>query len=202
MLDSFPVLLDHLGSSLVDQFFMADKGGISWVEFVKGYNKCCARVSASISLNMLLRVFLDITGRANVPVNFEFESGDDDSKMNGYLLPSHVFLLLSTCWVMSWGSRDLKGKGNISVPDLSHLVMSAITSCAEVEGGLNVWDCDVSSLEVQLPAGKFITWVMSTVPCLPDCLRLYFHARLHMAVTAGVISVFIYIYIYLIFNLI
>ncbi|RDX57874.1 hypothetical protein CR513_62850 [Mucuna pruriens] len=184
--DSFPVLLDHLGSSLVDRFFVADKGGINWVEFVRGYNKCCARVSASISLNMLVRVFVAISERANVPLHLEFESGDADCKINGNLLPSHVFLLLALCWVMSWGSRNLKGEGNLSLPDLNHLILSVITSCAQVEGGLNVRDCDISSLEVQLPSGKFVTWVMSTVPCLPDCLRQYFHARLQMAATDGV----------------
>ncbi|XP_027333194.1 uncharacterized protein LOC113848033 [Abrus precatorius] len=183
--DLLPVLLNHLGSSLVDQFFVTDRGGINWVEFVRGYNKCCGRVSASISLNMLLRVFVDISGRASVPLHLEFESGDADCKINGFLLPSHVLLLLSVCWVMSWGSRILKGEGSTSLPDLTHLVLSASTSCAKVEGGFNVWDCDISSLEVQLPAGKFVTWVMSTVPCLPDCLRQYFHARLQMAVTAG-----------------
>lgn len=183
--DSFPVLLDHLGSSLVDQFFVPDKGGINWVEFVKGYNKCCARVSASVSLNMLVRVFVAISQSAKVPLHLEFESGDDDCKINGHLLPNHVFLLLSVCWVMSWGSRNLKREGNLGLPDLNHLVLSVITSCAGVESGLNVWDCDISSLEVQLPAGKFVTWVMSTVPCLPDCLRQYFHARLQMAASAG-----------------
>ncbi|KAK7350865.1 hypothetical protein VNO77_09885 [Canavalia gladiata] len=182
--DSFPVLLDHVGSSLVDQFFVPDKGGINWIEFVRGYNKCCARVSASVSLNMLVRVFLAISRKANVPLHLEFESEDDDCKVNGYLLPSHVFLLLSVCWVMSWGFRILKGEGSVSLPDLNHLVLPAITSCAQVEGGFNVWDCDFSTLEVQLSAGKFVTWVMSTVPCLPDCLRQYFHARLEMAITA------------------
>ncbi|KAL2347271.1 hypothetical protein Fmac_001271 [Flemingia macrophylla] len=184
--DSFPVLLDHLGSSLVDQFFVPDKGGISWVEFVRGYNKCCSRVSASVSLNMLIRVFVAISESANVPMHLEFESGDADCKINGHLLPDHVFLLLSVCWVMSWGFRNSKGEGNLSLPDLNHLVLSVITSCAGVEGGLNVWECDISTLEVQLPAGKFVTWVMSTVPCLPDCLRQYFHARLQMAASAAV----------------
>ncbi|KAG5035925.1 hypothetical protein JHK87_010835 [Glycine soja] len=185
--DSFPVLLDHLAPSLVDQFFVPDKEGIIWVEFVRGYNKCCARVSASVSLNMLMRVFAAISQSANVPLHLEFESGDDDCKVNGHVLPSNVFLLLALCWVMSWGgSRKLKGEGNLSLPDLNHLVLSVIASCGEVEGGLNVWDCDISSLEVQLPAGKFVTWVMSTVPCLPDCLRQYFHARLLIAASDGV----------------
>ncbi|KAG5031742.1 hypothetical protein JHK82_015339 [Glycine max] len=151
--DSFPVLLDHLASSLVDQFFVPNKEGINWIEFVRDYNKCCARVSASGSLNMLVRVFVAISQSANLPLHLEFESGDDDCKINGNLLPSHVFLLLALCWV---------------------------------DGGLNVWDCDISSFEVQLPAVKFVTWVMSTVPCLPDCLRQYFHARLQMAASDGV----------------
>lgn len=186
MPDSFPALLDHLGSILVDQFFVPDKEGINWVEFVKGYNNCCARVSASVSLNMLVRVFVAVSETANLSLNLGFESGDADSKINGHFLPSHVFLLLSLCWVMSWGSRNLKGEGNLSVPDLNHLLLSVIASCGQVEGGLNVWDCDPLSLEVEIPAGKFVTWVMSTVPCLPDCLRQYFYARLQMSATNGV----------------
>ncbi|WJX34624.1 hypothetical protein P8452_22723 [Trifolium repens] len=183
--DSFPVLLDQLGSSLVDQFFISDKDGINWVEFVKGYNKCCSRVSASIFLNKFIRVFIDVTKKANLSLNLEFESDDVDCKVNGYLLPNHVFLLLSICWAMSWDCRNLngKGKGNLSVPDLNHLVLSAITSCVEDKDAFDVWDCEVLSLEVQLPVGKFVTWVMSTVPCLPDCLKQYFHSRLQIAVT-------------------
>ncbi|MED6139056.1 hypothetical protein PIB30_080289 [Stylosanthes scabra] len=182
---SFPVLLDHLGSSIVDQFFVPGKGGIDWLGFLKGFNKCCARVSASVSLNMLFRVFAAIALKANVPLHLEFESeGDDDCKINGHLLPSDVLLLLYMCWVMSWDCRNLgnsEKKGNVRLPDLSHLVLSAIISCGKVEGGFNVWDCDVSSLGVELPAGKFVTWIMSTVPCLPDCLRQYFQARIQMA---------------------
>jgi len=190
--DSLTVMLDHLGSILVDQFFVPDKGGINWVEFVKSYNKCCARMSSSVSLNMLLRVFVAVSESANVPIHLEFESGDTDCKINGHLLPSDVFLLLALCWVMSWGSRNLKGEGNLSLPDLNHLVLSVITSCGQVEGGLDVWDRDISSLEAQLPAGKFVTWVMNTVPCLPDCLRLYFNARLQIAATDGVSFVSIF----------
>ncbi|KOM41154.1 hypothetical protein LR48_Vigan04g135200 [Vigna angularis] len=184
--DSLTVMLDHLGSTLVDQFFVPDKGGIDWVAFVKSYNKCCSRVSSSASLNMLLRVFVVISKSANVPIHLEFESGDTDCKINGHLFPRDVFLLLALCWALSWGSRNLKGEGILSLPDLNHLVLSVITSCGQVEGAFDVWDCDISSLEVQLPAGKFVTWVMSTVPCLPDCLRLYFNARLQIAANDGV----------------
>ncbi|KAI9108725.1 hypothetical protein K1719_020372 [Acacia pycnantha] len=184
----FPVLLDHLGSSIVDQFFMPAKGQLTWIEFVRGYNKCCARMSASMSLNMLLRVLHSTLGRANVPINLEFELDDTDGKMNGSLLPSDVLLLLFTCWCMSWDCRSLKhpeGKASLSPPNLNHLVLSVITSCAKIDSGLNVWDSDFSSSEVQIPVGKFVTWVLSTVPCLSDCLSQFFHARLQNQATSG-----------------
>ncbi|KAI4345120.1 hypothetical protein L6164_012277 [Bauhinia variegata] len=188
MPDLLPVLLDHLGSSIVDQFFVPAKGGVSWIQFVKGYNKCSARMSVSMSLNMLVRVFLATAGRANLPLNLEFESNDADCKINGSFLPIHVLLLLLMCWVMSWDCRNLKysqGKANPTLPDLNHLALSAITSCAKLENNLNVWDSNISNLEVELPAGKFVTWVTSTVPCHPDILRQYFHSKLQTLVTAG-----------------
>ncbi|XP_028797840.1 uncharacterized protein LOC114753327 [Neltuma alba] len=184
----FPVLLDHFGSSIVDQFFMPAEGQITWIEFVRGYNRCCTRMSASVSLNMLLRVLRSTVGRANVPINLEFESDDTDCKVNGSLLPSDVLLLLLMCWSMSWDCRSLKHserKVSLSPPNLNHLVLSAITSCAEIDSGLNVWDGDFSSSEIQIPAGKFVTWVLSTVPCLSDCLSQFFHARLQNQATAG-----------------
>ncbi|XP_054794836.1 uncharacterized protein LOC129300296 isoform X2 [Prosopis cineraria] len=184
----FPVLLDHLGPSIVDQFFTPAKGQITWVEFVRGYNNCCARMSASVSLNMLLRVLRLTIGRANMPINLEIEFDDADWKINGFLIPSDVILLLLMCWSMSWDCGSLKQsecKVSHSPPDLNHLVLSAITSCAKVDSGLNVWDSDFSSSEVQIPAGKFVTWVLSTVPCLSDCLNQFFHARLQNQATAG-----------------
>ncbi|KAI4317135.1 hypothetical protein L6164_025034 [Bauhinia variegata] len=179
--DSLPVLLDHLSSSVVDQFFLPAKGGVSWIEFVKGYNKCCERMSVSMSLTLLVRVFLATERNANMPLDLEIESNDVDCKINGSFLPIHVLLLLLMCWVMSWDCRNLKhseGKGIPTLPDLNHLVLSAITSCAKLENNLNVWDSNISNLEVQLSTGKFVTWVSSTVPCLPDILRQYFHSRL------------------------
>ncbi|MCH98989.1 TLD domain-containing protein KIAA1609-like protein, partial [Trifolium medium] len=59
------------------------------------------------------------------------------------------------------------------------------TSCVDDKDGFDVWDCEVLSLEAELPVGKFVTWVISTVPCLPDCLKQYFHARLQIAVAEG-----------------
>ncbi|XVF33722.1 hypothetical protein REPUB_Repub17cG0192800 [Reevesia pubescens] len=52
-------------------------------------------------------------------------------------------------------------EGKLFMPDINHLVLSTVVSCAEVNGILNVWDCDVLSLDVQLPMGKFLAWAVS-----------------------------------------
>ncbi|KAG6696110.1 hypothetical protein I3842_09G131000 [Carya illinoinensis] len=181
MPDTFLVFLDNLSSSIVDVFFMPQKGGVSWVEFVRGYIKCCGRMSASMSLNALLKVYAATVTKAGLPLKLEFESDEVDCKINGSLLASDVYMLLWMCWTMSWDvrtSRSSKAKANLCLPDISHLVLSAVTSCTEVGSGLNVWYCDVLGLEVQLPVGKFLTWAIKTAQCLPDCLTQFVHARL------------------------
>ncbi|KAG5613448.1 hypothetical protein H5410_024729 [Solanum commersonii] len=46
----FPVLMSNLSSSIVDLFFLSEKGGVTWVEFLKGYIKCSGRTVSSASL--------------------------------------------------------------------------------------------------------------------------------------------------------
>lgn len=191
--DSFIGLLDHVGPSIVDLFFVAEKGGVRWVEFVKGYNKCCGRISSSVSLNILFRVFIIAAKKAGFPVNLDFEFEDDDCKINGSLLPKDVLVLLWMCWTMSWDFKVLKfsrGNTNLFLPDVSHLVLSAVTSCAEVGSGLDVWNCDISSLEIQLPVGKFLTWALQTLPSLPDCFMQFVYSRLQSSVAEEVSSIF------------
>ena len=182
MPENFLGLLDQLGSSIVDLFFVSGKEGVSWLEFLRGYNKCCARMSSSMSLNALLRVFSVTATNSGLPLNLEFESGDEsDCKISGFLKPADVILLLWLCWSMSWDSQNWKfsiRKGNLCLPDVSHLAKSALASCAEVGDGLDLWECDVSGLEAQLPVGKFLTWVLQTLPRLPDCFAQYVQARI------------------------
>lgn len=177
----FPELLDHLGPSIIEVFFVAESGGISWTEFVKGYLKCCGRMSASSSLNALLRLFASTVAKAGLPLKVQFESEDADSKIIGSFLSTDVRMLLWMCWIMQWNSKTLKvskGKENLGLPDINHLVLSAVVSC--IEGGIDfdVWDWDISGLKSQLPAGKFQMWVLTTVPSLADCLNQFVHARL------------------------
>ncbi|CAN1824385.1 hypothetical protein LINPERHAP1_LOCUS30753 [Linum perenne] len=176
--DSFLGLLDHLGGTLVDTFFVAEKGGlINWIEFVKGYVTCCGRMTTSMSITVLLRLFAATLAKSGNPSKLEFESiGDDGSyKVSGYLLPADVLLLLCISWAML---------GTLVHPDVSHLVLSSVVSCVDGLDGVDLWDCDLAGLDVQLPAGKFLAWALATIPCLTDCLTQFMSTRLQNCTTS------------------
>ncbi|KAL2241974.1 uncharacterized protein LOC105159329 isoform X2 [Sesamum indicum] len=179
----FPLLFDHLGSIIVDLFFVADKDGVNWIEFLRGYTKCCARTVASALLNNLFRVFSVTCSKAGLPVDVKFELYDDDCKISGSYSPRDIFMLLWICWIFSWDSRilrsnTLKKKGECRLPDVSHLVLSAIESSAEDSLKLDYWDSVVTDLDFQLPAAKIHLWALKTVPHLADCFQQFVHARL------------------------
>ena len=182
--DGFSGLLENLGSSIADLFFVSDEDGVSWLEFVRGYNKCSARMSSSMSLNTLLRVFASAVKSSGLSLNLEIESEDEgDHKITGFLTPNDVLMLLWLCWSMVWDSQSSKlpkkkKKGSLFLPDVSHIVWSAVTSCSETESELDVWDRDITGLEVQIPAGKFLTWVLHTLPSLPVCFAHFVHSRI------------------------
>ncbi|EOY14970.1 hypothetical protein QUC31_000308 [Theobroma cacao] len=186
-LESFPRLMNHLGSSVVDLFFISEKGGINWLGFLRGYVKCCGRMSTSMSLNVLLRMFAMAMKKLGLSTKLEFESDESDCKINGSLLPTDVLLLLWMCWAMLWNVRTLKisrSKEKLFLPDINHLVLSAVVSCADVSSSLDVWDCDILGLDVQLPVGKFLAWALTTTPTLSDCLTQFVQGRLQSSVNA------------------
>ncbi|KAJ4964476.1 hypothetical protein NE237_024415 [Protea cynaroides] len=179
--ECFPRLLAHLGQAVVDLFFRADKGGVTWNEFVRGYMTCCGRMASSRSLSNLFRLYTMASAKAGNPLNLEFESDEADSKISGFLMPIDVLVLLWVCCVMSQHSRILRaseGKTILDIPDIKHLVLSAVASCANGGQGLDLTDCTISSLEHQLPAGKLHNWVLATIPGLMHCLTQYLHDRL------------------------
>ncbi|KAK4434599.1 hypothetical protein Salat_0622700 [Sesamum alatum] len=179
----FPLLFSHLGSTIVDLFFVADKDGVNWIEFLRGYTKCCARTVASALFNNLFRVLSVTSSKAGLPVDVKFELYDDDCKISGTFSPRDVFMLLWICWIFSWDSRILrsntqKKKGECRLPDVSHLVLSAIESSIEDGHELDYWDSVVPDLDFQLPAVKIHSWAVKTVPHLADCFQQFVHARL------------------------
>lgn len=177
----FSGLLEHIGASIVDQFFMAEKGGVNWIEFLRGYTKCCGRMTSSNSFNNLCRMYWDSLVKAGLPTKLQFESTDVDCKMSGSLLPSDLLILLWMCWVISGDSSNLKSfkaKADFGLPDLNHLVLSAILSCSDDGASLDIWDCNVLDLDILLSAGRLHLWAIKTVPYLPDCLVHFVHERL------------------------
>ncbi|KAI3432024.1 TLDc domain-containing protein [Psidium guajava] len=178
---SFPGLLEKIGPSIVDVFFVAEKGGLSWVEFVKGYVKCCGRMAASMVIANLLRVFTLAANKAGHQVDLQFESDEADCKVGGHLTPRDVLMLLWMCWAMLWSSkvRELpKGKAALYLPDIGCLVLSAVVSCVDNGSRLDLWNFDIFGSEDQLPARKFVAWALATVPTLPDCYSQFVHEHL------------------------
>ncbi|KAJ8540931.1 hypothetical protein K7X08_001747 [Anisodus acutangulus] len=178
----FPVLLSHLSSSIVDLFFLSEKGGITWVEFLKGYIKCSGRTFSSASLNNLLRLFGMISVKADLPEKLQVVSDEEDSKISGFLLPVDLQMLLSMCWIMWCDSKKLRASsclGGSGLPDVTHLVLSAIDSCVEADKKIDLWEnSSILDLDIQLPVSKIIMWALKTVPSLADCYGEFVHARL------------------------
>ncbi|KAL8127106.1 uncharacterized protein LOC141721186 [Apium graveolens] len=180
----FAELLNHVGSSIVDLFFLAEKGGINWIEFLRGYTKCCGRTSASNSLNNLCRVFGMAAEKAGLSLKLKFEFDDTDCKMTGSLLASELLMLLWVCWLMSWHHRNTnnsKQKANHILPDLSHIVLSAVESCSDTSSDIK--NFNLSELNIELPAGKIHMWALRTVPFLADSFGQFVHAKLRKAVS-------------------
>ncbi|KZV20147.1 hypothetical protein F511_01004 [Dorcoceras hygrometricum] len=182
------IMFGHLGSAIVDFFFPSDENGVSWIDFLRGYSKCCGRTVASTYLNNLLQIFSKTCSEAGFPVNLQFEQYDDDCKVGGSLLPREVLRLLLICWIFSWDSRTLKlnmgkSKWGCSLPDISPLVLSAVESCIESGDQGDFWNSDVSKLDIQLMATKIHSWALQTIPNLADCLAQFLHSRLCYLVT-------------------
>ncbi|KAL1561078.1 hypothetical protein AAHA92_03825 [Salvia divinorum] len=183
VLKELPLMFSHLGSAIVELFFVADENGVSEVEFLRGYTNVCGRAVASALLNNLFRVFSVACSKAGVRVDLQFELFGDDCKISGALSPRDVCMLLCICWIFSCDSRMLRlnaGKGGVkfSIPDISHLVFSAIEACREGDAGLDFWDSSVSEIDMQLPAAKIHLWALKNVPHLADCFQQFVHARL------------------------
>lgn len=179
MSDSFVKVVDQVGSSVVDTFFLPGKGGLTWVEFVRGFVSCCGRMPASISSNVLLRLFSMAMMKAGLPTGLAFESVDGDCKISGSLVPTDVLLLFLLCWSLSSAASQHPSRtANLQLPDVNHLVLSALGSCVEDGADIDFHVSDVSSLGIQLPAGKFLAWILTTVPCLTDCFVQFIHSRL------------------------
>ncbi|GAB2293869.1 hypothetical protein Dimus_028080 [Dionaea muscipula] len=182
----FTGLLDQFSLSTADLLFVSRDGGVSWIEFVRGYLRCCGRMPASSLLLTLFRVIAFSADKADCPLKlrFEFDSVEDGGKMSGSILPGELGMVLWLCWIMSWTARSgrhFEGKDDGCLPVLNHLVASAVSTCAETTSDFDAWRTEVFGSEVELDAGKIQTWALRTVPNLADCFSQFIHSKISKA---------------------
>ncbi|KAF9604417.1 hypothetical protein IFM89_006426 [Coptis chinensis] len=168
---------------------MGDKEGVDWIQFLRGYIKCCGRMPALMSLNKLYKLYVATCSKAGLAskLELEFES-DDTDKVSGYFTSIDVVMFLWIRWAMSQNAIMKKlslWEEKLEILDMNPLALSAITSCTDDVKELNVWDCCVSGLDVQLPAQKLHMWVLSLVPSLAHCFKEYVDARFRVSVVSG-----------------
>ncbi|XP_008667368.1 putative TLD family protein isoform X1 [Zea mays] len=187
----FHGILGGLGPAIASQFFghgaaAVTDGGAGWVQFLRGFNRCCARVTASRSLALLLRVYAAACAGAGAPCGVQLQpdegGGDEDGKVVGELAPEEIAVFLWVCWVMAWSasaSRVVSDGGDKSepvtvlLPDVTHLVLSALVSAGVVTDDAGVWGWDVSSGGKGVKVQEFMSWVLSTPFGLGNCLSRY-----------------------------
>ena len=73
------------------------EGDARWVPFLRGFNRCCARVPALCSLVLLLRVYAAACTGAGAPCGVQLQpdvGGDEDGKVIGELTPEEMAMFL------------------------------------------------------------------------------------------------------------
>ncbi|XP_066346206.1 uncharacterized protein [Miscanthus floridulus] len=182
----FHDILAGLGPAIASQFFghgaaAAPEGDAGWVPFLRGFNRCCARVPASHSLVLLLRVYAG----AGAPCGVQLQP-DEDGKVAGELTPEEIAVFLWMCWVMAWSASASRVAGDggeklgpvaVLLPDVTHLVLSALVSAGAVADDAGVWGWDISSGGKGVKVQEFTSWVQSTPVRLGNCLSRYVRDR-------------------------
>ncbi|KAG1360728.1 hypothetical protein COCNU_09G001910 [Cocos nucifera] len=182
--EHFPELMLNLGPSIASLLFTAVDGTVrvDWVGFLKGFNRCCARMPVSSSLNLLYKIYATTCEKAGIPCNLEFDSDADDAKVGGSFGSGELLMLLWMCWVMeqgSWVSKMCKGeKDAVVLPNVIHLMLSAFVSCGAVQDDEKVWHCEVLGVDKSVSAQKLQSWVLTTAPGLANCLSKYVQEKL------------------------
>uniref|UniRef100_A0A0E0PFA0 TLDc domain-containing protein n=1 Tax=Oryza rufipogon TaxID=4529 RepID=A0A0E0PFA0_ORYRU len=189
----FHDLVARLGPAIASLFF-SDVGpagdAAGWLGFLRGFNRCCARVPASQSLALLLRVYAAACADAGAPCGLQFHPDEDgaggEGKVVGELAPGEIAVLLWMCWVMAWsgsapgvsGGQEGGGKGEpVLLPDVTHLVLSALVSAGAVADDAGVWGWEVSRGGKGVKVQEFTSWVLSTAAGLGNCLSRYVQER-------------------------
>lgn len=77
------------------------------------------------------------------------------------------------------------GGQGLVLPDLTHLVLSAMVASGEVEDEGVAWDFDVSRSKERMAASKVQVWMLSTIPGLTGCFPEYVREKLRSCAVSG-----------------
>lgn len=144
---------------------------------------------ASQSLALLLRVYAAACAGAGAPCGVQFhpdeDGGSDEGKVMGELAPGEIAVLLWMCWVMAWSGSAPRVSGEeggerepVVLPDVTHLVLSALVSAGAIADDAGVWGWEVSGGGKGVKVQEFTSWVLSTAAGLGNCLSRYVQERL------------------------
>lgn len=126
--------------------------------------------------------------RAGIACGLEFDLEDADvGKVGGTFGLGDLVMFLWLCWVMEHSLRFSMWRegGELALPDVSHLVLSAFLACSEVGSYENVWGLDGLGVEKIVAVQKLNGWILATVPGLTSCFSQFLREKIRsVAVSA------------------
>ncbi|KAF3325107.1 hypothetical protein FCM35_KLT11264 [Carex littledalei] len=183
--EKFPELLSHLGSCITSIFFKTATAGITWVDFLRGFNRCCVKTPTSQSLTRLYQLFSAMCHEAGVGKKLDFDLGEDSTgKVTGSFVPTQLVMFLWMCWVLMHSvliSRQVKvDKGILVLPDVTHLLNSALVSSGLVGDDGDIWKVDFLADDKEIPVQKLQGWVSSAVVGISHSLAQYVQQKIQL----------------------
>lgn len=194
--DYFPRLLANIGPTIAELFFKLEDENVSWIDFLKGYNRCAGRMTLSASLTVLYQLYTVASAMADNPTHLAFHP---DGKITGYLLLNDVIMFLWMCWVIQRTSRifkPLEDKSTVVLPEIYPLITSAFIYCSEVLDDLSIENPEIFVLQTKIPAEKLHTWILTTIPGLATCISQYVQFKLQAEIASPSAVHITYIFIY------
>eukprot|EP00249_Psilotum_nudum_P014726 c24970_g1_i2 orf=227-1717(+) len=179
-------LTSQVGLALLDVAYDMDKGEVDWTGFLEGFENCCRQNLGAIKLKILLLYFYHLLKRSQVPLTFNITHGgvdfSHDDDFMGYITLDNFKNLLRICWLMMCQSayriEDNEDKP-LELPDVDPIVRAASMVCSatsnerkEANGLANHITCEEFSVT------KLLSWMLSTILGLSDCVPRYFQAQL------------------------
>jgi hypothetical protein len=132
--------------------------------------------------------------QAGIATNLNFDLGEDGiGKVTGSLIPTQLVMFLWMCWVMMHGAQVSKlskdEKGILVLPDLTHLVNSALVISGLVGDDGDIWEVDLSADDKGIAVQNIQAWVLSTVVGISQSLMQYVQQKIQLCAASEVCAI-------------